>query len=233
MPNIANVLKDEIQRIARKEIKTSASELHKYNVSLKKTLAELRKQLATMKLEIRQLKKIQGKQPKAEKEVTTEAAEKLRFSAKGIRSLRSKLKLSQADFAKLVGVSSLTIYQWERQEGKLTLRQATRNKLAAIRGLGIKEALQRLGKVTETEKEEKPQKHVKRSGKLAGEKPLAEYIQMVLQRKKEEMGIQEISEAVQKLGYKTASKNFSNVITIFLGKDKRFKRVSRGVYKLA
>lgn len=231
MPNIANVLKNEIQRIARKEIKTSASELHKYNVYLKKNLAELRRQIAAMKQEVRQLKKIQGKQSKAETGVTTEAAEKLRFSAKGIRSLRSKLKLSQADFAKLVGVSALAVYQWERQEGKLTLRQATRNKLAAIRGLGIKEALQRLGKVTDTG--EKPQKHVKLNGKRAGEKPLIEYIQMVLKKDKKGMGIKEVSEAVQKIGYKTTSKNFAKVIAILLGKDKRFDRASRGIYKLA
>lgn len=116
MPNIANILKNEIQRIARKEIKTSASELHKYNVYLKKNLAELRRQIAAMKQEVRQLKKLQCKQQKAEPGVT-EAADKLRFSAKGIRSWRRKLKLSQADFAKLMGVSGLAVYQWERKEG--------------------------------------------------------------------------------------------------------------------
>jgi DNA-binding transcriptional regulator YiaG len=147
MPNIAQVLKNEIQRIAKKEIKGSASELHKYNVSLKKTLAELRKQLGSMKQEIRELKKFQGKQAKTESQVTPEATEKLRFSAKGIRSLRRKLKLSQVDFAKLMGVSGLAVYQWERQEGKLTLRNATRNKLAAIRGLGRKEAVKRLEEI--------------------------------------------------------------------------------------
>jgi DNA-binding transcriptional regulator YiaG len=232
MPNIANVLKDEIQRIARKEIKTSASELHKYNIYLKKNLAELRKQLAAMKQDVRQLKKIQGKQPKAETGVTSGAAEKLRFSAKGIRSLRSKWKLSQADFAKLVGVSGLAVYQWERKEGKLALRQATKSKLAEIRGLGRKEALKQLGKVTDTGKEDKLSKPIKSGGRRTGEKSLAEYIQMVLQKEKKGMGIKEVAEAVQKLGYKTTSKNFSNNITILLGKDKRFERVSRGVYKL-
>jgi DNA-binding transcriptional regulator YiaG len=148
MPNIAKLLKDEIQRIAHKEIKVSASELHKNNVSMKRTLAELRKELAAMKIQVRQLIKIQGKQQKAEPEVATEgAAEKLRFSAKGIRALRRKLKLSQADFAKLVGVSSLAVYQWERKEGKLALRQTTRTKLAEIRGLGRKEALTKLKEI--------------------------------------------------------------------------------------
>jgi DNA-binding transcriptional regulator YiaG len=144
MSNIAQVLKDEIQRIAKKQIKASASELHKYNVSLKKTLVQLRKQLASIKQEMRQLKKFQGKQLRAEPQTISETAERLRFSAKGIRSLRKKLKLSQADFAKLVGVSSLAVYQWERKEGKLALRQATKTKMAEIRGLGRKEALKRI-----------------------------------------------------------------------------------------
>jgi DNA-binding transcriptional regulator YiaG len=147
MANIAKALKDEIQRIARKETKGSASELHRSIISLKKNLAELRKQIAAMKQEVRQFKKIQGKQPKVETDVTSEAAEKLRFSAKGIRSLRSKLKLSQADFAKLVGVSGLAVYQWERKDGKLALRQTTKTKLAEIRSLGRREALKRLGNI--------------------------------------------------------------------------------------
>jgi hypothetical protein len=48
------------------------------------------------------------------------------------------------------------------------------------------------------------------------------------------MTVKDIAEAVQKLGYKTTSKNFANVITVFFaGKDKRFERCGRGVYKLA
>lgn len=162
MPNIAKLLKDEIQRIARKEIKSSASELHKSNVSLKKILAEQRKQVTAMKQEIRQLKKLQGKQKKAEPQAASETAEKLRFSAKGIRSLRSKLKLSQADFAKLVGVSSLAVYQWERKEGKLALRQATKAKLAEIRGLGRRDALKRIEEIPETKPVAKAKKKTRK-----------------------------------------------------------------------
>ena len=147
MPNIAKVMKDEIQRIARKETKFSASILHKTNIILKKSVAELKKELSAMKQQVRQLVKIQDKQQKLEPEVKSEAVDKLRFSAKGIRSLRRKLKLSQADFAKLMGVSGLAVYQWERKEGKLALRQATKMKLAEIRNLGRKEALERLEQI--------------------------------------------------------------------------------------
>jgi DNA-binding transcriptional regulator YiaG len=188
MPNIAKVIKDEIQRIARKETKTIASELHKNNVSLKKTVSELRKELSDMKQQVRQLAMVQNQQQKAEPEASTESVDKLRFSAKGIRALRRKLKLSQADFAKLAGVSDLAVYQWEKKEGKLALRQTTKTKLAEIRGLGRLEALERLGKgkEVETEKEAKPVKAIKRGAKRSAEKPLAEYIQKVLSKKKME-----------------------------------------------
>jgi DNA-binding transcriptional regulator YiaG len=99
-----------------------------------------------MKLQVRQLVKIQNQQQKAEPEVSPEVVDKLRFSAKGVRALRRKLKLSQADFAKLVDISDLAVYQWEKKEGKLALRQTTRTKLAEIRGFGRREALEQLGK---------------------------------------------------------------------------------------
>lgn len=147
MPNIAQILKDEIQRIAKKQIKTSVSELHKYTLSLKKTLVQLRKELAAMKQEVRRVRKVQESRQKSQPRALSEAKEPLRFSAKGIRSLRKKLKLSQAEFAKLVGVSGLAVYQWERKEGKLALRQTTQSKLGEIRGLGRKEALKRLEEI--------------------------------------------------------------------------------------
>jgi len=233
MPNIGKVLKDEILRLAKKESKGSTSVVHKDTVALKKTVASLKRQITQLQRDVRQLLATETKRKKLEPAVSPEKAEKLRFSAKGIRALRRKLKLSQADFAKLVGVSSLAVYQWERKEGRLALRGETRNKLAAIKGLGRKEALKHLEEVPGIEKDEKPQKPGKRGGKRAVEKPLAEYIQEVLKKEKAGMGINEIAEAVQKVGYKTASKKFSNVITILLGKDKRFKRVERGVFKLA
>lgn len=44
------------------------------------------------------------------------------------------------------------------------------------------------------------------------------------------MGVTELSEAVQKAGYKTTSPNFRTIVNQTLIKDKRFKRVERGQY---
>lgn len=45
-----------------------------------------------------------------------------------------------------------------------------------------------------------------------------------------EMGIREIADAVLASGYQSSSANFTTIISQALGRDKRFKKVSRGVY---
>jgi DNA-binding transcriptional regulator YiaG len=57
-----------------------------------------------------------------------------RFRAMGVKAHRAKMGLSQEQYGKLVGVSGLTIYQWE--SGKTKPREAQKAKWLAIRGLG-------------------------------------------------------------------------------------------------
>jgi DNA-binding transcriptional regulator YiaG len=72
----------------------------------------------------------------------TPDAEGRRFRADGVKSHRAKLGLSALDYGRLVGVSGLTIYHWEG--GKSRPRRQQLAKLAAIRGLGKREAIKRL-----------------------------------------------------------------------------------------
>ena len=73
-----------------------------------------------------------------------EETKKARLTSKGIRSLRNKLGLSQAGFAKLVGVTTHAVFLWENKEGALSLRDKTKAALLSIRGLGAREAKQKL-----------------------------------------------------------------------------------------
>jgi DNA-binding transcriptional regulator YiaG len=59
-----------------------------------------------------------------------------------VKAQRERLGLSAADYAKLVGVSSLTIYNWE--QGKTRPRQEQLAALVAVRGIGKREAIKRL-----------------------------------------------------------------------------------------
>ena len=142
MPNIASALKAEISRIARKELK---SELE----AVKKTAASHRREIAALKRRIQELEhgaKRSGKPRAAAPEQSASGEDKqLRFSPTRFAAQRKKLGLSAADFSKLLGVSSLSVYKWE--SGKARPRRAQLEAIAAARGLGKREAAAKLEKL--------------------------------------------------------------------------------------
>ena len=144
MSNIAKVLKAEIMRISRKEAKGATQGIGKTNTWLRKIVANLKKRVVLLEKENRRLaatmRKYQVESPKKPDEETSKA----RLTSKGIRSLRNKLGLSQAGFAKLVGVTPYSVHLWETKEGALSLRDKTKAALLSIRGLGAREAKEKL-----------------------------------------------------------------------------------------
>jgi DNA-binding transcriptional regulator YiaG len=148
MSNIAQALKAEIVRLSRKEIKASVTPLKKSNFALKKAVWELKDSVSVLTAENKRLsalcKSAQDKQP----QVPPEAAEKARFTSKGIRILRTKLGLSQESFAKLLGVSSQAIYAMEHKEGRrLKLRAGTMSNLLSVRRMGKREVKRMLEEI--------------------------------------------------------------------------------------
>jgi DNA-binding transcriptional regulator YiaG len=144
MANVAKVLRDEISRIGRKEAKSAADPISKSNIGLKKIVADLKRRIAALEKENKQLTAAIGKEGAKTTPKSLEEPEKARITSKSIRGLRSKLGLSQADFAKSVGVSVQSVHLWETKEGTLNLRDKTREALISIRGLGAKEAKDKL-----------------------------------------------------------------------------------------
>ena len=140
MPNIASVLKDEIRRLARREINAETKTMRKQVTRYRGEIAELKRRLSAAEREVVHLKKNHTKRAAAGAEVSDDA--KLRFSAKGLASHRERLGLSAADYARLVGCSGLSIYHWE--QGKSRPRQAQIAKIAQIRTLGKREAWKQL-----------------------------------------------------------------------------------------
>jgi DNA-binding transcriptional regulator YiaG len=98
----------------------------------------------------KQAKQLQGSLSKTASLPTTAAPQQTDetsrawFTAKGLKSLRKRLGLSQADFAKLVDVSDQTVYQWEAKNGMLKLRGNTKATLVSVRNIGKVEARKRL-----------------------------------------------------------------------------------------
>jgi DNA-binding transcriptional regulator YiaG len=65
------------------------------------------------------------------------------FSPEAVLAERDRLELSARDYGEIVGVSMLTIYNWEK--GKSRPRNAQLAKWLAVKGLGKREAWKRLG----------------------------------------------------------------------------------------
>ena len=146
MPNIAAVLRDEITRLTRKELRSQTE-------GLKKASAQHRRDIATLK---RQVVKLERQVSLLERQVIKRAPvpevskSAVRFTAKGLRSQRKRLGLSAAEYAKLAGVTSQAIYQWERETAHPRKRQIAI--LAALRGIGKKEAQARLQRLRSKKK---------------------------------------------------------------------------------
>jgi DNA-binding transcriptional regulator YiaG len=71
-----------------------------------------------------------------------EGGSNLRFSAKGLAAQRRRLGLSAASVAKLLGVSTLSVYKWEG--GKTRPRPKQIEAIATLRGMGKRDVAQRL-----------------------------------------------------------------------------------------
>jgi chromosome segregation ATPase len=143
----------------------------------------------------------------------------------------------------------LSIQELRRQlaarKAQLTKAQAARKKLAARLAALDKDIAALGGKAPSGRGRKGPKAKAragKRKGKAAAKKttrkratgrPLVEYIVDVLAKAKDGMRIKNVMAAVKKAGYKSLSKDFYGIVAATLRDDKRFAKVSRGVYKNA
>ena len=107
-------------------------------------MVDLKKRVASLEKENKRLLAATKKGRAESAAAPTEEVCKSRLTAKGIRSLRNKLGLTQADFAKLVGVTTHAVYLWENKEGALNLSNKTKKALLSIQRLGAREAKAKL-----------------------------------------------------------------------------------------
>lgn len=139
MPNLAAVLKEEIRRLARKEIRPEVA-------ALRKTMAQQRREIASLKkallAQARQTATVARVAKKGTGAGPAPAATTTRFSPKWLAAHRAKLEISAADYAALVGVSMLTIYNWEK--GKTKPRPQQLEAWSNMRTLGKREAWKKL-----------------------------------------------------------------------------------------
>ena len=148
MSNVVKVLKGEIARISKKEAKSATQVIGKSNIWLRKTVADLKKRLVLLEKENKRLvvaiKKFQVEQSQKPDQ---EQGKKARFTSRGVRALRKKLRLSQADFGKLLGATPHAVYLWEKKDGQLSLRDKTKAAILSVRALGAREAKEKLAEL--------------------------------------------------------------------------------------
>lgn len=132
MPNIASTLKEEITRLARKELKKNVEVLKKNLAAQRSELVALKRSVANLEKQVRRLNKISSSHSNSDTD--SEPSTKLRFSAKGLFSQRKRLGLSAADLGKLLGVTAQSVYNWEA--GKTRPRPQQLESINAIKKLG-------------------------------------------------------------------------------------------------
>jgi DNA-binding transcriptional regulator YiaG len=135
MANIASVLKEEVVRLARKEVRREVAGLKKASVQYRSDIAVLKRRVVTLEQQMSRLGKAttQNAGVKAESDSET----KVRFVAKGFKSLRQRLGLTAEVIGALLDVSAQSIYSWE--SGKSSPRKQQLPKIAMLRGMSKRE----------------------------------------------------------------------------------------------
>lgn len=139
MPNVAVLLRSEISRLARREIRQQVTPLRKIAASQRRDIAALKRTIETLERRVKVLAKSKSAHDVAKATADTAPT---RFVAKGLVSLRKRLGLSAADFARLLGVSTQSIYNWEHKLASPRKEQVAG--IVALRSIGKREAQQRL-----------------------------------------------------------------------------------------
>lgn len=164
MATLANALKEEISRLARREVRQQTAETAKSAARCERDIVELKRQIQALQQKLsatrtqdasrqpagkktpskkaaakRQDEKAAGAQSASAKE---SASARARFSAEGLKKSRERLGLSADNYGRLIGVSGLSIYNWE--QGKARPRESSIAALTTIKGIGKREAAKRL-----------------------------------------------------------------------------------------
>jgi DNA-binding transcriptional regulator YiaG len=136
MSKLDTIIKAEIVRLAKREVRKISSPLGREVRSLKGLVSGIRKSLSALeRLSARQQKEKGSADLRLE--ATPDQIEGARFSPRLIRTLRKRLGITQDELATLTKVSVGAVHQWEM--GKFQPRDENKGALVALRGLGRRE----------------------------------------------------------------------------------------------
>lgn len=131
MTNLTSMLRNEIARISRKEMRAATEKLKKSFAQYRSEIAALKRHATSMERQVASLEKIVSALTGSAR--PPEPARKPRFTAKGFKSLRARLGLSAEEAGLLLDVTGQTIYSWEAERS--SPRPAQMERIIALRGL--------------------------------------------------------------------------------------------------
>jgi DNA-binding transcriptional regulator YiaG len=132
--SIMKSLQAEITRLARKEIKKELDPVKRVNATQRGYIADLRREVGELEKEVSRLQKIAG--VVAPEKSDPKETKGFWITGKGVASLRKKLVVTQAQLAKLAGVSTQAVIKWEKHDGKVPFRgKETPARMQVIRGM--------------------------------------------------------------------------------------------------
>lgn len=148
MTTYAESFKREVARVSKKEVRGEITPLRKATTTHRSEIAALKKTVKSLEATVRQLVKLANRTGATASAAPANAAKAEKaavprprgaFDAAAFAEHRKQMGLTQTQWAKVVGVSSLSIYKWEK--GGVQPRE---KQMAAIReamSLGKRRAL--------------------------------------------------------------------------------------------
>jgi DNA-binding transcriptional regulator YiaG len=149
MPNVGVLLKQEITRLSRREIRSEIQSTKKAAAQHRRQIAALKRQVTNLGREVALLKRRMPEKPPTIPSADTARRMRMRFDPKWLKARRARLGLSAADYGKLIGVSPQSIYNWE--QGVARPRPEQIKTISAIHSIGKREAHQRLEQLATSE----------------------------------------------------------------------------------
>jgi len=140
MPTVLPALNEHVRRLARREIRAETARTKRASSQHRRDIAALKRLIRALASRVNAVEKRGGLQSPALP--AGASSDHIRFRKDGLRTHRAKLGLSAKDYGKLIGVSGLTVYHWEAGKAKPRRRQLPA--IAAVRGLGKRQAVARL-----------------------------------------------------------------------------------------
>jgi DNA-binding transcriptional regulator YiaG len=133
MGKMETLLKDEIRRLAKRQVNAATKPLRKQVRELKGKVRELERTVDELDREAERRRRARLEES-VRLEASDEEVEAARINARWVKNLRSRLNISQAELARILDLSVSAVRTWEY--GVSLPQGENREKLVALRKLG-------------------------------------------------------------------------------------------------